>query len=184
MIKFYLMKRCSWVNENSKLYIDYHDNEWGEPVYDDRLLFEMLVLEFFQSGLNWLTILKKREGFKKAFDNFDVVKISKYKSEKINELMNNSDIIRNRAKIDAAIENAKIFIQIQKEFGSFSNYIWSFTNNKVVKYSGIHTQSALSDTISKDLKHRGMKRMGSITIYSYLQAIGVINDHEPDCFKY
>lgn len=180
------MKRCKWVDEKSELYIKYHDSEWGIPSYDDHYLFEMLILESFQAGLSWITILNKRENFRAAFDNFDVVKISKYDDMKINELMNNKGIIRNKLKIKAAISNAKIFLFIQKEFGSFSNYIWKFTNGKIIKNRDdqLKTTSSLSDQVSKDLRNRGMKFVGSTIIYSYLQAIGVINDHELNCDLY
>lgn len=180
------MKRCKWIDLKSELYIEYHDHEWGIPSYDDPYLFEMLILESFQAGLSWITILKKRENFRIAFDDFDVFKISQYNEQKINELMMNQGIIRNRLKIRAAIHNATIFIAIQKEFGSFSNYIWKFTNYKVIKNKDdkSKTTSSLSDEISSDLKKRGMKFVGSTIIYSYLQAIGVINDHEMDCYLY
>lgn len=180
------MKRCSWVNENNELYIKYHDEEWAVPSYDDKYLFEMLLLESFQAGLSWECILNKRESFRKAFDNFDYKKIAKYKEEKINELLNNKEIVRNKLKIHAAINNAKIFMEIQKEYKTFSNYIWSFTNNKTIinKDDNFRTTSNLSDTISNDLKKRGMKFVGSIIIYSYLQAIGIINDHELECNFY
>lgn len=178
------MKRCAWVNENSEIYVKYHDTEWGVPKHDDRELFELLILEGFQAGLSWLTILKRREEFRKAFDNFDVIKVSNYDNAKIEELYHNEKIIRNKSKIVASINNAKIFIQIQKEFGSFSNYIWNFTNNKVIKkdYDIIPVTTELSDTVSKDLKKKGMKYVGSVIIYSYLQAIGIVNDHDKDCF--
>ncbi len=176
--------RCSWVNLKNQKYIEYHDKEWGIASYDDRYLFEMLILELFQSGLNWEIILNKRESFKKAYDNFDVYKISRYDNKKIIELMNNKNIIRNKLKIEASINNAKIFIDIKNEFQSFSNYIWSFTNYKVIHSKKNKTESALSKKISEDLKKRGMKFIGSKIIYSYLQAIGVIFDHELKCFKY
>lgn len=180
------MKRCHWVDENSPIYIKYHDEEWGVPKYDDKELFELLVLESFQAGLSWITVLKKREDFRIAFDNFDVKKVASYDETKVNELLNNEKIIRSRGKINSAINNAKIFIDIQKEFGSFTNYIWGFTNNQVVKNSSdvLPVSTPLSDKISKDLKKRGMKYVGTIIIYSYLQAIGVVDDHEKDCFKY
>jgi len=173
--------RCSWVNLNNKLYVDYHDNEWGKINKNDNYLFEILLLETFQSGLSWEIILNKRKYFRKAFDNFDYNKISKYDNNKINELMNNKNIIRNKLKINASINNSKIFINIQKEYKSFYNYIWHFTNYKQVNYKTRHVSSSLSDKISKDLKKRGMKFVGTITIYSYLQAIGVINDHDETC---
>lgn len=180
------MKRCFWVDEKSEIYKKYHDEEWGVPKYDDKELFELLILESFQAGLSWITILKKREAFRLAFDNFDVYKVANYKESKINELLNNEKIIRSKGKINAAINNAKIFINIQKEFGSFSNYIWNFTDKKIIKNTTgeIITQSPLSDKISQDLKKRGMKYVGSVIIYSYLQAIGVIDDHDKTCFKY
>lgn len=179
------MRRCKWVNLNNQKYIEYHDNEWGIPTYDDRLLFEMLLLESFQAGLSWECILNKRDFFKEAFDNYDPNIISTYNEDKINELLLNKNIIRNRRKIEAAINNAKIFLEIKKEYGTFSNYIWHFTNGKIIK-NRTNKQiitSPLSDEISNDLKKRGMKYTGSTIIYSYLQAIGIVNDHEINCFK-
>lgn len=178
--------RCKWVNEDNALYVKYHDKEWGVPSYDDNYLYEMLLLESFQAGLSWECILNKRENFRKAFDNFDYNKISKYDDKKVNALLNNESIIRNKLKIEAAITNAKVFINIQKEYGSFSNYIWHFTNNKVIvnKTNIFKPTSDLSDTISNDLKRRKMKFVGSTIIYSYLQAIGVIYDHELSCDMY
>lgn len=178
-------KRCFWVDKNSPIYIKYHDEEWGIPKYDDRELFELLILEAFQAGLSWLTILKKREAFRIAFDDFDVKKVAAYNDKKVEELVNNPNIIRNRNKIYATINNAKVFINIQKEFSSFSNYIWGFTDNKVIKRKSknLPVSTPLSDKISKDLKKRGMKYVGTVIIYSYLQAIGVVNDHDLDCFK-
>lgn len=180
------MKRCFWVDENSEIYVKYHDEEWGVPKYDDRELFELLVLESFQAGLAWITVLRKREAFRAAFDNFNVIKVSKYDEKKIAELLSNEGIIRSRGKIAAAVNNAKIYIEIQKEYGSFSNYIWGFTDNKVIRNTSeqIPVSTPLSDRISKDLKKRGMKYVGTVIIYSYLQAIGVVNDHQKDCFKY
>ncbi len=179
-------KRCFWVDLKSPIYIKYHDEEWGVPKYDDKELFELLVLEGFQAGLSWLTILKKREAFRQAFDNFDVKKIANYDDIKINKLLQNQDIIRHKGKILATINNAKIFIQIQKEYGNFSNYIWGFSENKVIinKTGELIVSSPLSDKISKDLKKRGMKYVGTIIIYSYLQAIGIINDHDINCYKF
>lgn len=175
--------RCRWVNENNKLYVDYHDNEWGNPSYEDKYLFEMLVLESFQAGLSWECILNKREAFRKAFDNFDYDIISKYSDKKIEQLLNNKDIVRNRLKIKATIKNAKVFKTIQEEYGSFCNYIWGFTNHKIIVNTDddFKTTSNLSDIISKDLKSRGMSFVGSTIIYSYLQSIGIINDHELNC---
>ncbi len=180
------MKRCFWVDEKSELYIKYHDEEWGVPKYDDKELFELLILESFQAGLSWITVLKKREAFRKAYDNFDIKKVIKYDEKKIEELLNNKDIIRSKNKIISSINNAKIFTQIQEEYGSFSNYIWGFTDNKVIKNTKgeLIVSSPLSDKISKDLKKRGMKYVGTIIIYSYLQAIGIVDDHDKDCFKY
>lgn len=177
------MKRCTWVNEKNPLYVKYHDEEWGTPVYDDRKLFEMLLLESFQAGLSWECILNKRVAFKEAFDNFNYKKIKDYDEKKIEELMQNKGIIRNRRKIAATIPNAKIFMEIQKEYQTFSNYLWSFTNNKII-YEYNKTTSELSDKISKDLQKRGMKFVGTTIIYSYLQAVGIINSHEKGCFLY
>ena len=180
------MKRCKWVDETNELYVKYHDTEWGVPSYDDHYLFEMLLLESFQAGLSWITILKKREAFREAFDDFDVIKVSQYDETKILSLMSNQKIVRNQLKIRAAVNNAKIFIQIQQEFGSFSNYIWSFTDGKIIynENDELPTTSSLSDQISADLKKRGMKFVGSTIIYSYLQAMGVMNDHETTCDFY
>lgn len=177
-----MTKRCSWVTEN-EIYIKYHDEEWGIPTHDDKELFEMLVLESFQAGLSWITILKKRENFKKAFDDFDVKQVSNYDENKVNELLENEGIIRHKGKISSAINNAQIFIDIQKEFGSFDNYIWSFTEGRTIKAEYL-TESDLSKRISKDLKKRGMKFVGPTIIYSYLESIGIIDNHERDCFKY
>ena len=177
--------RCQWKNlENSPLYIKYHDTEWGVASYDDKYLFEMLVLESFHCGLSWLIVLTKRENFRKAFDNFNAKKIAVYNEAKISELMLDSGIIRNKQKILATIKNAKSFLAVQKEFGSFSKYIWSFTNNKIQHYpfDGITTHNELSDTIAKDLKKRGFSFMGTVTTFSYLEAIGVMNNHANYCF--
>lgn len=180
------MNRCFWVDEKSDIYVKYHDEEWGVPKYNDKELFELLILEGFQAGLSWLTVLKKRKAFRVAFDDFDVDKVANYKTDKMEELLKNEGIIRSKNKIEAAITNAKIFMDIQKEFGSFSNYIWGFTNGKVIKNKDDNFKpfTSLSDKISKDLKNRGMKYVGTVIIYSYLQAIGVVNDHETTCFKY
>ncbi len=181
------MNRCKWPNlENSQTYITYHDTEWGVASHDDRYLFEMFILESFHCGLSWLLILNKRAFFQEAFDGFDVHKVALYEDDKVEELMNNSNIVRNRAKILAAIQNAKSFIRIQEEFGSFDNYIWSFTDYKVVShpFDGITDRNDLSNTISKDLKKRGFKFMGTVTCFSYLEAIGVMNNHAPYCFRY
>ena len=179
-------KRCQWVEGKEEIYLNYHDNEWGKAVFDDKILFEMLILECFQAGLSWITILKKRESFRKAYDNFDIEKIINYDEDKVEELMNNELIIRNKLKIEASINNAKIFKEIQKEFGSFSNYIWGFTDNKIIKNTeeNYQTKSYTSDIVTKDLKKRGMKFVGSVTIYSYLEAIGIIDNHTAECYLY
>ena len=174
--------RCTWAG-NDEIYIRYHDEEWGVPTHDDRMLFEMLVLESFQAGLSWITILKKRENFKEAFDDFDVEKVANYDDDKVEELRLNEGIIRHKGKITSAINNAQVFIEIQKEFGSFDEYIWRFTNGEIIKAEFL-TESDLSKTISKDLKKRGMKFVGPTIIYSYLESIGVIDNHQEDCFKY
>lgn len=176
-------KRCKWCNLKNPKYIEYHDNEWGVPAYDDKYLYEMIILESFQAGLSWECVLNKREEFRKAFDNFDIDKVCNYDEKKIQELLKNENIIRNKLKINAAINNSKIFKAIQKEHKTFSNYIWSFTNNKII-YEVDKTSSELSDTISNDLQKRGMKFVGTTIIYSYLQAIGVIYSHERECFMY
>ena len=175
--------RCGWVDENCDVYVRYHDEEWGVPVYDDGKLFEMLLLESFQAGLSWLTVLRKREAFRAAFDDFDVQKVAQYGAEKIAALLQNEGIIRSRLKIAAVIGNARVFIKIQQEYGSFSKYLWHFTDGKVQRYGIFPCQAknALSDEISRDLRRRGMKYVGSVIIYSYLQAVGVINDHELQC---
>ena len=177
------MTRCKWCNIKNEKYIEYHDKEWGVPVYDDKHLYEMLILESFQAGLSWECVLNKREDFRKAFDNFEIDKISAYDDKKIQELLKNKNIIRNKLKINAAINNSKIFKEIQNEYKTFSNYIWSFTNNKVIYEIG-RTSSELSDIISKDLQKREMKFVGTTIIYSYLQAIGVIYSHDKECFLY
>lgn len=180
--------RCSWCG-NDPLYMSYHDTEWGVPVYDDDKLFEFLILETFQAGLSWITILRKRENFRVAFDDFNYKKIAKYGDEKYEELLHNEGIIRNKLKIKATISNAVAFMKIQKEFGSFSKYIWNFTNGKPIKnkwksMSELPSKTPLSDTISKDLKKRGFKFVGSTVIYAHMQATGMINDHIESCFRY
>ena len=177
------MNRCKWAMNVNEIYTKYHDEEWGEPVHDDQRLYEMLILESFQAGLSWSCILNKRENFRKAFDNFDIDKIINYDEIKIQELQKNEGIIRNKLKIKATINNSKIFKQIQKEYGSFDKYIWGFTNNETI-YEFDKISSELSDTISRDLKKRGMTFVGTIIIYSYLQAVGIINSHESQCFKH
>lgn len=175
--------RCKWCNLQNEKYIAYHDKEWGVPSFDDKHLYEMIILESFQAGLSWECVLNKREDFRIAFDNFDIDKVCKYDSKKIEKLLTNEKIIRNRLKINAAINNSKIFIEIQKEYGSFSKYIWSFTDNKTI-YEIDKVSSKLSDTISKDLQKRGMKFVGTTIIYAYLQAIGMIYSHEKECYLY
>ena len=177
------MNRCEWCNLKNSKYIEYHDKEWGVPKYEDRELFELLILEGFQAGLSWECVLNKREDFRLAFDNFDIDKVITYDDEKTNELMQNPKIIRNRLKILAAINNSKVFKDIQVEYGSFSEYIWSFSNNEVIFEVG-KVSSELSDMVSSDLKKRGMKFVGTTIIYSYLQAIGMIYSHEKECFLY
>ena len=178
--------RCKWPNlEKNEIYVEYHDNEWGIPSYGDAYLFEMILLESFHCGLSWLIILKKRQAFRKAFDNFDPLVIKDYSIDKIEELMGNSDIVRNKAKILANIENAKAFLKVQQEFGTFSKYIWSFTDNKVQygDFDQLVTTNKLSDAVSKDMKKRGFKFLGSVTTYSYLEAIGVMSNHSSTCFR-
>ena len=173
--------RCRWANPKNERYIRYHDKEWGHPVYDDKRLFEMLILETFQAGLSWECVLNKRDAFRKAFDEFDPETVASYQEEKEQELRENAGIIRNRLKIHAAVTNAEIFLKIQKEYGSFSEYLWRFTDHKTILETGL-TSSPLSDQISKDLKKRGMKFVGTTVVYSYLQAVGVIWSHEAGCF--
>ncbi|MDE7354069.1 MAG: DNA-3-methyladenine glycosylase I [Acetatifactor sp.] len=174
--------RCRWVNPKNHLYVLYHDEEWGVPVYDDHKLFEMLILECFQAGLSWECVLNKREAFRLAFDDFDLEKVCAYDEKKMNELRENPGIIRNRLKIRAAVSNARIFREIQKEYGSFSSYLWHWTEDKII-YEYDVVSSPLSDQISKDLQKRGMKFVGTVIIYSFLQAVGVINSHEDGCFR-
>ncbi len=173
--------RCRWANPKNERYIRYHDEEWGVPVHDDRKLFEMLTLECFQAGLSWECVLNKREVFREAFDGFDLEKVCAYDETKLEALRNNPGIIRNRLKIQAAVINAQAFREIQQEYGSFSEYLWHWTDSKVIYETG-RTSSELSDSISKDLKKRGMKFVGTTVIYAYLQAVGVIYSHEQDCF--
>lgn len=174
--------RCTWAGSD-EVYVRYHDEEWGVPTHDDRELFEMLVLESFQAGLSWITILKKRENFRRAFNDFDVRKVASYDDAKVEELRMNEGIIRHKGKINAAINNAQVFIEIQDEFGSFDEYIWGFTDGEIIKAEFL-TESELSRHISKDLKKRGMKFVGPTIIYSYLESIGVIDNHQECCFKY
>ena len=176
-------RRCHWCNNKNPLYVAYHDEEWGKPVHDDGKLFEMLLLETFQAGLSWECVLNKRAAFRKAFDDFDYQLIANYNNDKTEELRNNPHIIRNRLKIHAAVTNARLFMEIQKEYGSFDKYIWSFTDGLII-HENDKTTSPLSDKIAHDLRRRGMKFVGSTIIYSYLQAIGIIHSHEKNCWLY
>lgn len=177
------MKRCKWCNLKNQKYVEYHDNEWGIKKFDEKYLLEMLILESFQAGLSWECVLNKRDSFRKAYDNFDIEKICAYDEKKIEELINNKEIIRNKLKIKASISNSKIFKEISKEYGSFYNYLKTFTNGKTI-YEIDKTTNEISDKISKDLQKRGMKFAGSTIIYSYLQAIGIIYSHDEECFLY
>lgn len=181
-------KRCGWCL-GDPIYEAYHDTEWGVPVYDDKTIFEFLILETFQAGLSWITILRKRQNFKKAFDNFDYKIISNYTDEKFESLLQDPGIIRNKLKIRSAITNAQNFIKIQESFGSFSAYIWSFIDgkpiqNKLTNYKNAPANTPTSDLISKDMKKRGFKFVGSTVIYAHMQATGMVNDHEISCFRY
>lgn len=180
--------RCSWAEDNP-LYIDYHDNEWGRPLHDDDKLFEMLILESMQAGLSWITVLKKRESFREAFDGFDPNKVALYDDAKIQELMENEKIIRNRLKINAAVNNAKLFLEVKEKYGSFNKMIWEYVDYNPItgnwkKLEDIPATTSLSDKISKDLKKMGFKFIGPTTIYSFMQAIGMVNDHVTECFVY
>ncbi len=180
--------RCAWVDD-SDLYKHYHDEEWGRAVHDDRMLFEMLVLESFQAGLSWITVLKKRECFRACFDGFDPEIVSRYDEAKVQELLGNAGIIRHRGKIEAAIRNAQLFLDIQREYGSFDQMIWSYVNHEpilgyVENQSELPATTSLSDRISKDLKKRGFKFVGSTIVYSFMQAVGMVNDHSQECFLY
>ncbi len=181
-------KRCSWVS-NNPLMIEYHDKEWGVPLHEDKKLFEFLVLDAFQAGLNWEIIINKRKNFEKAFDNFDPVKISKYKDKDFNRLMHDSGIIRNRLKILGTIENARRFLEVKKEFGFFDKYIWKFTNYKIINHKfkdlkELPAKIEISDKMSEDLKKRGFKFVGSTICYAFMQASGMVNDHLVSCFRY
>ena len=180
--------RCAWCG-NDPLYVEYHDTEWGVPVYDDDKLFEFLILETFQAGLSWITVLRKRENFRRAFDQFDYKKIAQYDEKKFDSLLQNEGIIRNKLKIKATITNAIAFMEVQKEFGSFSKYIWQFIDGKPIKnkynnMSELPANTILSDTISADLKKRGFKFVGSTVVYAHMQATGMVNDHLTSCFRY
>jgi DNA-3-methyladenine glycosylase I len=183
-----MKQRCNWTTSDP-LYIDYHDKEWGVPVHDDMILFEFLILEGAQAGLSWITILKKRENYRKAFDNFDPAKIARYSDKRVEKLLSDPGIVRNKLKINAAIQNAKSFLRIQKEFGSFDKYIWQFVNgkqklNKWENLKKVPATTSESDLMSKDLKKRGFKFVGSTICYSFMQAVGMVNDHIAECFRY
>lgn len=178
-----IKKRCAWCNLKNQKYVEYHDNEWGVANFDDKYLFEMLILESFQAGLSWECVLNKRDSFRQAYDDFNLEKVCNYDEKKKQELISNAEIIRNKLKVNASINNAKIFRDIKNEFGTFYNYLKTFTNGETYYEVGL-TSSELSDKISKDLKKRGMKFVGTTIIYSYLQAIGIINSHDKDCFMY
>ncbi len=183
-----MKKRCDWAIKTD-IEKDYHDNDWGVPLHNDQKLFEFLILEGAQAGLSWITILKKRDAYRVAFDNFDVQKVAQYDDKKIAELLNNPGIIRNKLKVNATVNNAKIFIEIQKEFGSFDKYLWSFTDYKTItnswkKMSDVPVSTKISDIMSKDMKKRGFKFVGTIICYSLMQAVGMVNDHTKDCFRY
>ena len=182
------LQRCGWC-EGDELYEAYLDNEWGVPVYEDDTIFEFLILETFQAGLSWITVLRKRENFREAFDDFDYKKIANYSEEKIQELLQNPGIIRNKLKVRATVTNAQNFIKIQKEYGSFSEYIWNFVNNKPVQnevkdYKKAPPTTDISDKLSKDLKKKGFKFVGSTVMYAHMQATGMVNDHEVSCFRH
>jgi len=182
-------KRCPWVPKGNTLYERYHDEEWGGPVHDDRIMFEFLVLESAQAGLSWFTVLKKRDAYKEAFANFNVKKVAAFTQRDVTRLMKNAGIIRNRMKIEAAINNAKRFLEVQKEFGSFSKYIWQFVGGKPIvnkrkKLSDYPAKTAQSDALANDLKKRGFKFLGSTICYAHMQAVGMVNDHTVDCFRY
>jgi len=181
-------KRCDWVDLKNPQYIEYHDKEWGIPVHSDKKLFEMLILEGAQAGLSWATVLKKRQNYRKAFDNFDFNKVAKYTKKKEGELLKNEGIIRNKLKVSSTIQNAKVFIKIREEFGTFDKYIWSFVEGKTIQnkfksISDLPSQSEVSEKISKDLKKRGMNFVGPTIIYAFMQAVGMVNDHQIDCFR-
>lgn len=183
------MKRCPWLKKPDELYEAYHDTEWGVPVYDDKKIFEFLVLESAQAGLSWITILRKRENYRKAFAGFDPVKVSKFGSSQVEKLLKDEGIIRNRAKIEATINNAKRFLEVQKGFGSFAHYMWSFVGGKPIqgnlrKLSDYKPTTPESEAFAQDLKKRGFKFLGPTTVYAHMQATGMVNDHNRDCFRY
>ncbi len=184
-----MTQRCTWATDGSPLEQHYHDKEWGRPVHDDRLLFEFLILEGAQAGLSWSTILHKRDGYRKAFDHFDATKIAAYDDEKIAALLNNPEIVRNKLKVNSTVTNARLFLEIQESFGSFDDYIWQFTHGRTLQNhwsesSEVPASSAESDRMSKDMKKRGFKFIGTTICYAYMQAVGMVNDHTTDCFCY
>ena len=182
------MKRCGWCTTDP-LYIEYHDKEWGRPVHDDRLLFELLILEGAQAGLSWITVLKKRDNYRKAFNNFDPAKVARYEAKKVKQLLNNEGIIRNRLKIASAVSNASAFLAVREEYGTFDKYIWQFVGGKAQKnhfphFKKLPPKTLISDAMSKDLKKRGFSFVGSTICYAFMQAVGMVNDHTTDCFCY
>lgn len=184
-----MKNRCPWCENTFDQYVRYHDEEWGVPVHDDRVLFEFLILETAQAGLSWSTILKKREGYRKTFANFDVVKTADFNENKIQQLLDTPEIVRNERKIRSAVNNANCFIEIQNEFGSFDQYLWSFVNGRPIQnewdsMEQVPATTTLSDKLSKDLKTRGFSFIGSTTIYAYMQSVGLVNDHLTSCFRY
>lgn len=181
-------KRCVWCKDDP-IYIAYHDKEWGVPIYDDQLLFEFLILEGMQAGLSWITVLKKRDAFRSAFLNFDAKKIAKFDARKVNSLMNDAGIIRNQLKINAAIQNAKAYLQVKKEWKSFADYLWHFVDGEPIQnhwkgFKQVPAKTDISDKMSKDLKKRGFKFVGSTICYAFMQAVGMVNDHTTDCYRY
>jgi DNA-3-methyladenine glycosylase I len=181
--------RCAWVNDKERIYINYHDYEWGVPLHDDGMLFEFLILEGMQAGLSWVTVLKKRENFRKAFDYFDAEKIVQYGDDKVEDLLSDKSIIRNRRKLVSAIDNAKAYLRVKEERGSFNEYIWSFVDGKPImnRYESIEevpTETETSRKMSKDLKKRGFKFVGATICYAFMQAVGMVNDHTTDCFRH
>jgi DNA-3-methyladenine glycosylase I len=183
------VKRCDWISFDKKIYRDYHDKEWGTPLHDDRAIFQKLILNGFQAGLSWSMILNKRENFRKAFDNFDFRKVARYDKRKINQLLKNKGIIRNKMKIEAAINNARMFMEIRKEFGTFDKYLWQFVGSKPIfnelkSLKNMPAKTEISERLSKDLKSRGMSFVGPTIIYAFMQAAGMVNDHLVYCFRY
>ena len=182
-------KRCAWVANATPLYQSYHDREWGVPVHDDRKLFEFLILEGAQAGLSWSTILKKRENYRRAFDNFDVRKVARYDAARQRRLLKDPGIVRNRLKIRATVDNARAFLAVQREFGSFDTYVWSFVGGRPLQHrrrslKQVPARTAISDAVSKDLRRRGFRFVGSTICYAFMQAVGMVNDHTIDCFRY